>query len=160
MIRRATTVAAVAWASVLMACAAPESRQEATLDGPPSRVVPAAANFYEQYGAALAGGHRERVPGFYHRDGATIVFNGDAQRQSHEEIRRFYAATWVAPQFFAWDSLHFDSLSTSQVIVTGGFRWQAQGAPDTTRFIYAALLVAVDSGMALVFEHETLRPPP
>jgi len=45
------------------------------------------------------------------------------------------------------------------VLVTGGFRWQGAGEPDTARFISAALLVAQDSGMAIVFEHGTLRPP-
>lgn len=68
-------------------------------------------------------------------------------------MRQRYLNEWAAPQFFAWDSLRFDSLSTSQVLVTGGFRWQAQGQPDTTRFIYAAVLAAVDSGLAIVFEH-------
>ena len=31
------------------------------------------------------------------------------------------------------------------------------GQPDTARFLYAALVVAVDSGMAILLEHETLR---
>lgn len=51
------------------------------------------------------------------------------------------------------------SISAGQVVVTGGLRWQTAGKPDTARYIYAALVVAVDSGMAIVFEHETLRPP-
>ena len=45
------------------------------------------------------------------------------------------------------------------MLVIGGFRWQGAGEPDTARFFYAALLVAEDAGMAIVFEHGTLRPP-
>jgi hypothetical protein len=64
----------------------------------------------------------------------------------------------VPPACFAWDSLTFDSLAPGEVIVTGGFRWQSPGQADTLRFIYAALLLAHDSGLGIVFEHETLRP--
>ena len=157
MLRAETRLCVVAHLFALTACGAPDAPVQSTLDGPFPQLTASAAEFYEQYGAALAGGQRERVAGFYHRDGATIVFDGKSRRRSYDEIREIYAAAWTPPQFFTWDDLRFDSLSTSQVLVTGGFRWQGLGDPDTTRFIYAALLVAVDSGMALVFEHETPR---
>ena len=50
------------------------------------------------------------------------------------------------------------TLSRRQVLVTGGFLWQSAGQQDTAHYIYAALLEAVDSGMAMRFEHETARP--
>jgi hypothetical protein len=46
------------------------------------------------------------------------------------------------------------------VLVTGGFLWQGAGEPDTAKFLYAALLEAVGSGMAIRFERETTRPAP
>ena len=64
----------------------------------------------------------------------------------------------TTPAFFAWEALAFDSIAPGQVLVTGGFLWQSAGQPDTARFIYAALLEAVDSGLAIRFEHETARP--
>lgn len=82
-----------------------------------------------------------------------------ARRFTRAELRSKYLDSWSPPAFFAWEGLHFDSIGPGEVIVTGGFRWQSTGQMDTVPYIYAALLVAVDSGMAIVFEHETLRPP-
>lgn len=53
------------------------------------------------------------------------------------------------------DNLEFDSLDAPHVLVTGFFRWQGVGAPDTSRYIYASVLEAVDSGFVIRFEHET-----
>jgi hypothetical protein len=118
----------------------------------------AAAAHYEAYGAALAIPRRSAIAGFYHRDGALIVFNGVSRRQSHAELARRYEGSWNPPAYFAWENLAFDSIAPREVIVTGGFRWLSAGQRDTMRFIYAAVLVAADSGMAIIFEHETLRP--
>lgn len=51
--------------------------------------------------------------------------------------------------------VEFDSLDTDRVLVTGFFRWQARGAADTSRYTYAALLEAADSGLVIRVEHET-----
>ena len=128
-------------------------------DGSPPDLVVSAQRLYDQYGAALAAGRRGAIADFYHYQGALVVFNGAARRQSREELRQRYLTSWSPPAHFAWEALTFDSLSTTQVLVTGGFRWQASGQADTSRYIYAALVVAIDSGMAIVFEHETLHPP-
>lgn len=117
-----------------------------------------AAAHYEGYGQALANGQRTAIADFYHPEGALIVFNGDPQRQSRDVLRRRYEGAWTPPAWFAWEDLAFDSLAPDKVLVTGGFRWHSAGESDTTRFIYAAILVASDSGMGIVFEHETLRP--
>lgn len=117
-----------------------------------------AAAHYEAYGSALSTPRREQIAGFYHADGALIVFNGEARRQTQAELRTRYENSWSPPAFFAWDGLRFDSIGPGQVLVTGGFKWQSAGQRDTVPFIYAALLVAEDSGLAIVFEHETLRP--
>jgi len=81
-------------------------------------------------------------------------------RLSRSSIDSIYRTSWQGPAYFEWDSLTFDSLSPSLVLVTGGFRWQAADSRDTTPFIYVSLLEAVDSGLALRFEHETPKPRP
>lgn len=91
-------------------------------------------------------------------NGALVVFNGDARRQSQAELARLYEGEWSRRAFFAWEGLVFDSIAPGQVVVTGGFRWLAAGASDTTRYIYAGMLMSADSGLRIVFEHETLRP--
>ncbi len=139
------------------ACAPSDARPPRT-DGPPADLEASAASLYQQYGAALAAGRRGALAAFYHNEGALIVLNGVARRQSGEELNRKYLSAWTPPTYFAWEDMAFDSIAPSQVLVTGGFRWQDLGEKDTTRYIYAALLVAVDSGMAIVFEHETQRP--
>lgn len=140
-----------------MACA-PEARIATHKAAPPVDLKAAAAAHYEAYGHALAQAQRSVIPGFYHNDGALVVFNGAARRESPAELRSYYESSWNPPAFFAWEPLAYDSLAPGKVIVTGGFRWVATGTPDTLRFIYAAVLVARDSGMAIVFEHETVRP--
>jgi hypothetical protein len=129
-------------------------------DAPPTNLRTAAAEHSAAYGAALSAGRRTEIAKFYHYDGALIVFNGVPRRQSQSELRRRYEGSWNPPAYFSWESLSFDSISPTQVLVTGGFRWQAAAQRDTVRYIYAAMLVAVDSGLAITFEHETLRPTP
>lgn len=125
---------------------------------PPIDLQAAAAAHYEGYGQALATGQRSAIPGFYHPDGALIVFNGEPQRVSQAELRERYEVAWIPPAWFAWEDLRFVSLGADKLIVTGGFRWLTAGKADTARFIYAAVLVASDTGMTIIFEHETLRP--
>jgi hypothetical protein len=127
-------------------------------DGPPVDLKASAAELYAAYGSALAAPRREAIGSFYHYDGALVVLNGVARRMSRADLEKKYRGSWTPPAFFAWEGLRFDSVGPGSVIVTGGFKWRSPGQPDTTRYLYAALVVAVDSGMAIVFEHETLRP--
>jgi hypothetical protein len=140
-------------------CAPGAARGSIMTDGPPPDLIAATRSHYERYGVALADAQRGSIAGFYHHDGAVIVFNGVRRKQTRDELRRRYLTSWNPPAYFAWEGLVFDSLSTTEVLVTGGFLWQAAGQRDTSRFIYAALVVAIDSGMAITFEHETARPP-
>ena len=147
-------------ALLLLACGqASDADRLLDTDGAPADLRASAAAFYEQYGATLAAHRRDAISKFYHPDGAIVVFNGARTRETREEIHQGYLNGWTPPAYFAWEELVFDSISPGQVIVTGGFRWQGPMQPDTSRYRYASLLVAVDSGMAIVFEHETLRPP-
>ena len=117
-----------------------------------------AARMYRAYGEALTTPRPEALSGFYHPEGALIVLNGIAARPTRQQIDTRYRTAWTAPAFFAWDSLAYDSIAPGQVMVTGNLRWQSRGQRDTSRVIYAALLVAVDTGLAIRFEHETIVP--
>lgn len=153
------SIATLTTLALLVSACAPSSTPESTRDGPPADLQAGAAALYEAYGSALATPRREDIAGFYHPDGALVVFNGVARRFTQAELQNKYQRSWSPPAFFAWDGLRFDSIGPGEVLVTGGFRWQSTGQRDTVPYIYAALLVPVDSGMAIVFEHETLRPP-
>jgi hypothetical protein len=142
----------------LLACSySPRSRSIA--DRPPAGLKASAQEFFAQYEAAIKTPRREAIAGFYHREGAIRVLNGTTSRLSRLQLDSVYRTTWTPPAFFAWEELSYDSLNPGTVIVTGGFRWARHGATDTLRFLYAAVVQAVDSGMAIRFEHETLRPP-
>lgn len=144
--------------TVLVACTREDPQSSSQLSA--SGMREAAAAHYASYGRALATPRRSAIAGFYHPDGALIVFNGDAFRQSQAELKGDYEGQWNAPAFFEWEKLTFDSIAPNQMLVTGGFRWLAAGQRDTARYIYAGMLVPVDSGVRIVFEHETLRPKP
>ncbi len=143
-----------------VACTVRPAKPSDTTDAPPADLRAAAESMYTRYSAAIATAQRGAIPAFYHQDGALIVFNGESRKMSREALRERYAGSWEPPQYFAWEDLEFAPVSATQVLVTGGFRWQAPAQADTSRFIYAALLEATDSGLGIVFEHETLRPRP
>lgn len=153
------TTALILLALLAMACA-PRSSPAPLLGGPPADLKAGAATLYQAYGVALTTPHRNAIAGFYHHEGAVVVLDGVSRRLSRADLQRKYEGAWSPPAFFAWDALTFDSIGPGEVIVTGGFRWQGAGQRDTVPYIYAALLVAVDSGLAIVFEHETRRPRP
>jgi hypothetical protein len=127
-------------------------------DSAPVDLKGSAAELYERYGEAVRTSRREELPLFYHPAGALRVINGNTRRLTRQGLDSMYGSTWTAPAFFAWEELEYDSIAPGQVVVTGGFRWAAAATPDTARWLYAALLEAVDSGLVIRFEHETPRP--
>jgi hypothetical protein len=137
---------------VVTACASPRPE---TTDGPPADLVASAGRFFDAYGEAVREGRTEALANFYAPSGAVRVLDGQRKRLTRSALDSMYRSGWQAPAFFAWENLEYDSLDTEQVLVTGFFRWQARGAPDTSRYTYAALLQAVDSGLVIRFEHET-----
>lgn len=154
--RRCATVGVVT--TLALACApTPPSESERVVA--PADLEAAAASMYEGYTSAIATPRREAIAGFYHPDGATRVINGVANRRTRAALDSSYRGPWSPPAYFAWDTLAFDSIGPGQVLVTGLFRWQGAGQQDTMPWIYASLLHATDSGLAIVFEHETIRPP-
>jgi hypothetical protein len=115
--------------------------------------------FYKSYEAALKGQRRDTLSHYYHPQGATIVFNGDRMQLTHAGLDSLYTGLWEGPQFFAFDSIHFQRVGPSHVLVTGGFRWLPPAAPDTGRYIYLSILEQTAAGLRILVEHETSRPP-
>lgn len=126
--------------------------------GQPGDLKASAAALYDSYTTALTEGRPEALSGYYHPDGAIRVINGFTRRATRAGLDSSYRSGWNPPAFFSWDSLAFDSIAPGKVIVTGTFRWVEQGKRDTTHWLYAALLQATQSGLAIRFEHETLKP--
>jgi hypothetical protein len=141
--------------AVLSACT---SKAPKFLDRPPEDLLRSAAQFYDAYGKDLQAHRQGKLAQYYHPNGAIVVVAGRRQHYSHATLDSIYRGSWQGPAYFSWDTLAFDSLSPGIVLVTGRFSWLASGATDTSRFIYAALLQAVDSGLAITFEHETPAP--
>jgi hypothetical protein len=141
-----------------MACA-PEPSPGSERGAAPAELEATARQMYDGYTSAIATPHREAIAGFYHRDGATRVINGVTSRRTRAALDSSYRGPWSPPAYFAWDTLAFDAIAPGEVLVTGLFRWQGAGQRDTVPWIYAAVLHRVDSGLAIVFEHETIRPP-
>jgi len=141
----------------LLACSR-SSNVPASADGPPADLEVSAQQLFAQYEAAIKSGQRDAIARFYHVDGAVRVINGTTSRMSRAQLDSVYRTAWTPPAFFAWDSLAYDALDPRSVLITGGFRWASPGARDTANYLYAAVLQAIDSGLAIRFEHETLRP--
>lgn len=141
--------------AVLAAC---RGQQPRSTDRSSEALLRSAAQFYEAYSQDARAQRREKLAQYYAPTGAVIVLAGQRRYYSREAIDSFYRGPWHGPAYFGWDTLAFDPLSSDLVLVTGRFRWLATGATDTTRFIYAAILQAVDSGLAIRVEHETPVP--
>ncbi|MGE0439656.1 MAG: hypothetical protein AB7L66_07260 [Gemmatimonadales bacterium] len=142
-----------------LGCAAPAAETPGR-EADAAALRPAAEALYRAYGQAVATGPGEAVAAFYHPGGAVRVLNGTAQRLSRAALDSSYRSGWSAPGYFSWTDLTFDPFGPDQVLVSGGFRWLPVGGRDTTAWIYAALLERTDSGLAIRFEHETLKPTP
>jgi hypothetical protein len=140
-----------------LACAPAEVSPSRSTDSP-ADLEAMARSHYEGYTQAIATPRRDAIAGFYAVNGATRVINGVASHRSRAALDSSYRGPWSPPAYFAWDTLAFDSIGPGQVLVTGLFHWQSAGQSDTMPWIYAALLHAADSGLAIVFEHETIRP--
>ena len=140
-------------AFLIGACAAPAPARQA--DGQVGDLNARAATLFQAYARAITTPHRDSIAGFYHPEGALRVINGLPRRLSRAALDSSYRGPWSPPAFFAFDSLAFDSIAPGQVIVTGEFRWQSAGQPDTARYLYAALLQTVGSELFIRFEHET-----
>jgi hypothetical protein len=140
--------------AVLAACPAPGEEPVE----PAVSIVASARGLFARYEAAIKNHERVAIAAFYDTDSVVRVINGSTSRTSRAQLDTIYRTRWTPPTFFAWEEMAYDALDSATVLVTGGFRWTTAGSTDTTRYLYAAVLQARDSGMVIRFEHETLRP--
>lgn len=143
-------------ASLAVAACSTPTRE---VNDPTPRSLVATRALYESYATALRLHRREELADFYHPQGATIVFDGVRRASTHTAIANRYRQGWQGPAFFTFDSLHFEPLGASHVLVTGGFRWLSAQSTDTTPYIYLAVLENTAAGPRIRVEHETRRPP-
>ena len=136
------------------ACAR-DSRTLAHTDGLPADLVASTNSLYQQYERAIQTGDRNRLSSFYHFQGATVVGDGRAETLTRSGLDSIFRFDWNPPIYFKWDSLTVVATPPNSALVFGTFRVRFHSVPDTARFAYVALVEAVDSGMAIRFEHET-----
>lgn len=134
------------------------SRPPESASRPPAGLLRDAARFYDAYGNDLRTHKRERLAQYYDAEGALIVSMNRQQRYTRVELDSVYRNLWKGPDYFSWEDLAFDQLSQDLILVTGGFKWQVQGAKDTSRFVYLAVLQNSESGLAIRVEQEMPAP--
>lgn len=122
--------------------------------------VSEAREFYAAYTTALRTHQRDALARFYRSDQALVIFNGARRVLTNSALDSIYRGPWNGPAFFAFDSLRFETISRSQVLVTGGFRWLPRESADTGRFVYLSILDRTAAGLKIRVEHETRLQPP
>lgn len=118
-----------------------------------------AREFFAAYESALKAHRRDTLANFYHPGGALLVVNGARLSLTLAAIDSLYRGPgWQGPVFFSFDSLRFEAIAPTQVVVTGGFRWLPAQSADTARYVYLAILDRTTSGLKIRVEHETNVP--
>jgi hypothetical protein len=115
--------------------------------------------FFAAYESALKAHRRDTLAHFYHPSGALVVVNGTRMTLTLAGIDSLYRGPgWQGPVFFSFDSLRFEAIAPTQVVVTGGFRWLPAQSTDTGRYVYLAIVDRTTRGLKIRVEHETALP--
>jgi len=115
-----------------------------------------AQQFMERYAADLRSHDRSALAARYDRDGATVVFNGERNARTFDEIQARYREQWIGPVSFEWRDLAYEVLGPDSVIVTGEFDW---GSPDGIEsYSYSGVLQRRDGEFRIRLEVESLLP--
>jgi len=115
-----------------------------------------AQQFMERYAADLRSHDRSALAARYDRDGATVVFNGERNARTFDEIQARYREQWIGPVSFEWRDLAYEVLGPDSVIVTGEFDW---GAPDGIEsYSYSGVLQRREGEFRIRLEVESLLP--
>lgn len=116
----------------------------------------AARRFMQEYGDDLRSHDRAAIAARYDRSGATVIFNGERNARTFDEIEARYREQWIGPVSFDWHDLAFEVLDPDSVIVTGEFGW---GAPDSIeRYSYSGVLQRQEGELRIRLEVESLLP--
>lgn len=115
-----------------------------------------AGRFMREYAEDLRNHDRAAIAARYDSSGATVIFNGERNVRSFNEIETRYRDRWIGPTSFDWRDLSYDVLTTDSVLVTGEFEW---GAPDgIERYSYSGVLQRQQGVLRIRLEVESLLP--
>lgn len=115
-----------------------------------------ARHFMQEYGEDMQNHDRAAIAARYDRDGATVIFNGERNAGTFDEIKARYREQWIGPVSFDWHDPAFEVLGPDSVIVTGEFDW---GATDgIERYSYSGILQRQESELRIRLEVESLLP--
>ncbi|NKI36376.1 hypothetical protein HFP89_14490 [Wenzhouxiangella sp. XN79A] len=115
-----------------------------------------ARRFMREYAEDLRNHDRAAIAARYDRDGATVIFNGERNASSFDEIETRYREQWIGPVGFDWQNLGFEAPGTDAVIVTGEFDW---GTPDgIERYSYSGILQRQEGELRIRLDVESLLP--
>ena len=115
-----------------------------------------AQHLMDSYAADLRRHDRAALAARYNRDGATVIFNGERNARTFDEIETRYREQWIGPVSFDWHDLAFEVLGPDSVVVTGEFDW---GAPDgIERYSYSGILQRQQGELRIRLEVESLVP--
>lgn len=113
-----------------------------------------ARRFMREYGEDLRNYDRAAIAARYDRDGATVIFNGERNARTFDEIEARYREQWIGPVSFDWQNLAFEVLGPDSVIVTGEFDW---GTPDgIEKYSYSGVLQRQEGELRIRLEVESL----
>jgi len=115
-----------------------------------------AQHFMQHYAQDLRAHNRAALAARYDRGGATVVFNGERNARTFDEIQARYREQWIGPVSFEWRDLAYEVLGPDSVIVTGEFDW---GSPDgIERYSYSGILQRQQGELRIRLEVESLLP--
>ncbi|QKK03045.1 MAG: nuclear transport factor 2 family protein [Pseudomonadota bacterium] len=120
----------------------------------PDDIEREAQHFMERYAADLRRHDRAAVAQRYDRDGATVIFNGERNASTFDEIVARYRDQWIGPVSFEWQDLAFQVLGPDTVIVTCEFDWGAQDGIE--RYSYSGILQRQEGELRIRLEVESL----
>jgi hypothetical protein len=122
----------------------------------PDEIEREAQHFMDRYAADLRRHGRAALAARYNRDGATVIFNGERNASTFDEIEARFREQWIGPVSFDWQDLAFEVLGPDSVIVIGEFDW---GAPDgIERYSYSGILQRQEGELRIRLEVESLLP--
>jgi hypothetical protein len=115
-----------------------------------------AQHFMDDYGEELRRHDRAGLAARYSRSGATVIFNGERNVRSFDEIEARYREHWSGPVSFEWRDLSYDVLTPDSVVVTGEFEWGIE--VGTTAYAYAGVLQRQQGQLRIRAEVESSLP--
>lgn len=112
-----------------------------------------ARRFMQEHGEDLRNHDRATIAARYDPSGASMIFNGERNARTFDEIQARYREQWTGPAGFEWRDLSYDVLAKYSVLVTGEFD---RGTPDgIERYSYSGVLQRREDELRIRLEVES-----